>query len=1760
MLNKSSGSRLAQKILGTLAAATIVASGLVVLSNSVAAPQAAAATPLFCDGSGIYTQNSAGEVREFDVVDGTFAPTNTFEIAGQRNNSLGVSGDGQWVYTLANGAPGGSTKQISIHNRLSEQTVTKNLGDPNVPDGIIRGAVNPVDGLYYYGGHGNPSYLGVYNPNTDTAYQVGNIPGINGQNGDFAFTADGQLILVANRNVYAVQNEIPSTPGNVTLNLGTPIAQLPAGAEGNGIAFGNYGNIYVSTSTTLYEIDLVTGQTVATFANPTSGVGFTDLASCAYPNTVQLIKDIQPDRFAPGDQFGLAVAAPTRASGPVALGQAQTTLNAPGVQQQNAGPYVTGNGELLTLTESAAAGANLDYYNSEIACVDAARNGEAVSTTGTGPAWSVVQPDNLRGSSLVCTITNTALERSLDLTKTSTPASGETVNVGDVITYSVTATNSGEVAMNVDVTDDLSDVLPYATLNDSGFIASITAANGDSTTATAPVFNEPTNMLTWGGNLGVGEAVTVTYSVTVESIAEGATLNNVANASATPPGGGTPPSSPPEQSTSNPVATPGFTLEKTVDPASGTAVNAGDTLSYTITASNTGETVLNDVQVTDDVTALLEHGTIDASSIAASINGAPAVVAPSYDDGLIEWLGSLAIDETLSITFTFTVGPDAAGVSLENVATGAATPPGGGTLTPPPTTVTNPVNTPGFTLTKTANPPSGEGLNAGSEITYTIIAANTGETPLSEVSVTDDLNELLAHASLVGGPSAAINGSPTSAPSVDNQVIVWNGQLAVGEALAITYTVMIDADAQGAVLANTAVGTATPPGGGEPLIPEAPTTEHTVNDPSISLLKTGALQAAGEAPVIGDTVAYSFVATNTGNVTLTDVVISDPLPNLSALEYDWSAATAEGTLAPGERVTATGTLTLTQEHFDNGLILNTATAEGTPPPVYNPADPENPLPQEPVVDDSTVVTELAPAPSIELTKSGQLNAAGETPVAGDTIVYTLVATNTGNVTLTDVAITDGLPGFAVTAIDWSAAVAEGTLAPGELVTLTGSYTLTQGDIDAGAVVNIGETVGTPPNVKDPADPEGPGIPAEPVTDDDPETILIERSPQITLEKSVQAGQTFTRAGDTVVYEFLLTNTGTTTLSDLSVSDNLLGADANYEFQWASSGAVTAGTLLPSESVLVTAPYTLTQEDVDRGWVENIATAEGTPPATFNPEDPENPTPQPPVSDDDRHVEPIEPAPSLELLKSGAVIGEVGVGGVVEFSFSATNTGNVTLKDVSINDALAGLSELAYEWPEADGVLAPGEQVRATATYTLTQADVDAGVVHNVATAGGTPPPVIDPEDPENPEPSDPIETPPTEVDVPLPSNPAITLEKSSELNVAEGEFAKVGDTVEYTFVATNTGNVTLSDVSISDPMLGLSELVYAWPADAGVLAPGESVTATATLTLTQAHLDKAWVQNTALATGTPPLTFNPEDPENPIQPPNPQDEDGVITPIDSNPAISVVKAGALIGDGVPGDRIEYRFTLTNTGNVTLTNVTLRDELPGLSPVEFAAWPGEAGVLEPGQSVTATASYELTQADVDAGAVVNVALAEGTPPSTIDSNDPEAPPVPSDPVEGTDQETVQLPQGASLALVKSGALTGDARVGSVVEFSFAATNTGNVSLAEVSIDDPMVGLSALQYVWPGAAGVLAPGETVQATATYTLTQADIARGWVENTAVVSGVDPSGAPTSDADSTTVRFEALAVTGGSVDAFALLAAALLLAFGAMLIVAARRRQGRV
>nr|WP_314842133.1 isopeptide-forming domain-containing fimbrial protein [uncultured Microbacterium sp.] len=307
-------------------------------------------------------------------------------------------------------------------------------------------------------------------------------------------------------------------------------------------------------------------------------------------------------------------------------------------------------------------------------------------------------------------------------------------------------------------------------------------------------------------------------------------------------------------------------------------------------------------------------------------------------------------------------------------------------------------------------------------------------------------------------------------------------------------------------------------------------------------------------------------------------------------------------------------------------------------------------------------------------------------------------------------------------------------------------------------------------------------------------------------------------------------------------------------------------------------------------------------------------------------------------------GRIGAGDTVAFSFAISNTGTSVLRDIVLDDPLLGG---AVDCAALVGLeLAPDDEVACgPVDYVLTQQDLDAGSVLNTATVSA--------------ESTDGPATGTDEVEAPVVGTDGIELLKSAAaIEDANGSGrTDAGDTIAYTFAVTNTGTTTLSDIAIDDPRL-VGDIVC----DAVTLAPGEvTVCEGAPAVLTQAEVDASEVVNTAsasgLGTGAARVSADAS----------------VTTSIQTQPAVALSKTGGDYADANgsgrvdAGDTVRFRFTVTNTGAVTLTDVVIDDtklggavacDIPALAPGATA----ECGPLP----------YSLTAAEAADGRVVNVA--------------------------------------------------------------------------------------------------------------------------------------------------------------------------------------------
>ena len=315
----------------------------------------------------------------------------------------------------------------------------------------------------------------------------------------------------------------------------------------------------------------------------------------------------------------------------------------------------------------------------------------------------------------------------------------------------------------------------------------------------------------------------------------------------------------------------------------------------------------------------------------------------------------------------------------------------------------------------------------------------------------------------------------------------------------------------------------------------------------------------------------------------------------------------------------------------------------------------------------------------------------------------------------------------------------------------------------------------------------------------------------------------------------------------------------------------------------------------------------------------------------------------------------------------------------------------------------GETVTATATYKITEADIANGSFVNtvkVEFEGGKP-----------------FENTDTVTTVdPVRS---YTLTKKSSESTHENGMFKAGETIHYTLIVTNTGNQTLENVEITDTLNAAGTISNIQGADSkqdgkvtiftiSSLAPKAEVTITYDYVVQEA--DKGNTISNA-AVGTP---ANPEDPD------GEKPGDNTDNPVE-NPKLEVRKdiVSITAADGTQKDKagkadlndiITYNVTITNTGNMKLTNVKITDSLEGIQLAEGQSF--DLGILEAGEAKTVTYTYQVKESDLGKS-ILNTATATGDVPE-----DPADTPKP----EGKDEKEVPTEDSANCSITVTKRLT------------------------------------------------------------------------------------------------------------------------------------------
>lgn len=356
----------------------------------------------------------------------------------------------------------------------------------------------------------------------------------------------------------------------------------------------------------------------------------------------------------------------------------------------------------------------------------------------------------------------------------------------------------------------------------------------------------------------------------------------------------------------------------------------------------------------------------------------------------------------------------------------------------------------------------------------------------------------------------------------------------------------------------------------------------------------------------------------------------------------------------------------------------------------------------------------------------------------------------------------------------------------------------------------------------------------------------------------------------------------------------------------------------------------------------------------------------------------EPVPAVAVTKTagevtdveGGVDGRADAGDTIEYTYVVSNIGTADLSDISVVDDKIDsddgeiLCDGATDPTNVIGSITRlGADVTCTAVYTITQADIDGGEVTNtvLVTAYGPGAEEVTHEE---------------SVTKSLPAVHSIEVDKSGALDITvitPDDRADAGDVASYSYVVTNTGNITEDDIALTDNKIADADL-FCGTTDSDLtddnvidtLAPGDSRTCTGDYALIQDDLDAGSVSNIALATSAD------------------TEGEGLETiELVADPDMSISKVADRSTVELVGDIITYTITVENIGNVTMSGVEVSDELLlDLACTADAGVEGENGtyVVAPGETVTCTGTYEITESDlVDFDSIPNVALVIGFAP-------------------------------------------------------------------------------------------------------------------------------------------------------------------------------------
>jgi uncharacterized repeat protein (TIGR01451 family)/fimbrial isopeptide formation D2 family protein len=819
-------------------------------------------------------------------------------------------------------------------------------------------------------------------------------------------------------------------------------------------------------------------------------------------------------------------------------------------------------------------------------------------------------------------------------------------------------------------------------------------------------------------------------------------------------------------------------------------------------------------------------------------------------------------------------------------------------------------------------------------------------------------------------------------------------------------------------------------------------------------------------------VFVDIVITNSGTATAYDISITDALP---ALWWDTTTVVADTTPdgftfdvtgAPGDALVTYASDPLSGQPT-NTLVAGEALlfrfslelAENAPAPLTNVAvatytsiEGDGPEDEEreygPIEDDDILVF-----PGVSLDKT-LISPLGRAAAVGETVVFEIEVTNIGGLELDPVEVTDL---FDTTYLSFLSAVPPQDDVTGGTITWNNVGPLDIG-VSTTLVVNFEAFLSTKPgdttNVVEMSSFTTNGVPLRPLTNDAP--VAISNPGYImTKTRNLPVPGEVASPGDPVQFTIDIVNTGDVTLVSVPLVDAYDTAYLTYNSAVPAPSFAVPGTIIwlnvgpldggASTSLVVN--FTALASTLGGPATNLVETAPTVPPG------------EPPVPPSTNTAPYQISVPGYTLEKTNIDPGPtnaVQVGDLIEFQITITNTGDVELVTVPVEDTFdATLLSFFSATPEetATGVgevtwanigpLAAGASTNIFAQFTALQSTAGLAETNTVSTAPETPPgfPPV----------------PPATNDAPYRvSQAGYTLVKTNE-DPGPANAAQVGDQITFQITITNTGDVELVTVPVEDTFdPALLDFVSATPAESsdgvgvvnwaniGPLPVGQSTNITAIFTALQSTLGLAETNTVSTAPTTPP--------DEPEVPPSTNDAPFRVSSAGYTLDKTNIDPGATNSVAV-GDTITFQITVTNTGDVELVTVPVEDTFDATYLAFASAVPAESGTGAGSVSWADIGPLPVGQATniqvVFTTVASTVGLSETNTVTTAPTTPPEAPPVP--PLTNDAPYRITSP-GYTLTKTLESPAGRPALVGEAVQFSLTVANTGDVQIVTLALAD------------------------------------------------------------------------------------------------------------